>query len=37
MQEKKEQLEKVRRAFQTPDLRNWIPNYLLTILEQPAV
>ena len=34
MQEKKEQLEKVRRAFRNPDLRNWIPNYLLTVLEQ---
>ena len=34
MQEKKEHLEKVRRAFRNPDLRNWIPNYLLTVLEQ---
>ncbi len=34
MDEKKEQLEKVRRAFRDPYLRGWIPNYLLTILEQ---
>ena len=34
MQEKKEQLEKVRRAFRDSNLRGWIPNYLLTILEQ---
>ena len=34
MDEKKEQLEKVRRAFRDPYLRGWIPKYLLTILEQ---
>lgn len=34
MDEKKEQLEKVRRAFRDSYLRGWIPNYLLTILEQ---
>ena len=34
MQENKEQLEKVRGAFRDPYLRGWIPNYLLTILEQ---
>lgn len=34
MDEKKEQLEKVRKAFRDPYLRGWIPNYLLTILEQ---
>ena len=34
MQEKKEQLEKVRRAFRDPNLQGWIPNDLLTILEQ---
>ncbi len=34
MDEKKEQLEKVRRAFRDPYLRGWIPNYFLTILEQ---
>ena len=34
MEEKKAQLDKVRRAFRNPDLRNWIPNYLLTVLEQ---
>ena len=34
MDEKKELLEKVRRAFRDPYLRGWIPNYLLTILEQ---
>ena len=34
MDEKKEQLEKVRRAFRDPYLRGWIPNNLLTILEQ---
>ncbi len=34
MDEKKEQLEKVRRAFRDPYLRGWIPNYLPAILEQ---
>lgn len=34
MDEKKEQLEKVSRAFCDSYLRGWIPNYLLTILEQ---
>ena len=34
MEEKKVQLDKVRRAFRNPNLRGWIPGYLLTILEQ---
>ena len=34
MEEKKVQLDKVRRAFRNPNLRGWIPRYLLTILEQ---
>ena len=34
MEEKKVQLDKVCRAFQNPELRGWIPRYLLTILEQ---
>lgn len=34
MEEKKAQLDKVRRAFRNPNLRGWIPRYLLTILEQ---
>ena len=34
MEERKVQLDKVRRAFRTPNLRGWIPRYLLTILEQ---
>ena len=34
MEEKKAQLDKVRRAFRNPNLRGWIPKYLLTILEQ---
>ena len=34
IQKKEEQLERVRRAFRNPDLRGWIPNCLLTVLEQ---
>ncbi len=34
IEEKKTQLDKVRRAFRNPDLRGWIPRYLLTILEE---
>ena len=33
-EEKKVQLDKVRKAFRNPELRGWIPRYLLTILEQ---
>lgn len=33
-EEKKEQLDRVGRAFRESYIRNWIPNYLLTILEQ---
>lgn len=34
IEEKTVQLDKVRRAFRNPNLRGWIPRYLLTILEQ---
>ena len=34
MEEKKEQLDKVCRAFRDTTLRNWIPRYLITVLEQ---
>ena len=34
MEESRENLIRVRKAFQNPTLRSWIPKYLLTILEQ---
>lgn len=34
--EKKEQLERVRKAFRNPDLRCRIPNYLITVLEEDS-
>lgn len=34
IEEKKGRLEQLRKAFQDSYIRNWIPNYLLTILDQ---